>query len=296
MGRASFTFQRNVNDNTRWQDFITKLHNAMIAAGLEYIPIVGDLDLASNKPANNAMPGSRLYAFTDPDQAANEVYVRISPMVTRAADIPYFAFETGFAYNPTTGAITGNKSENLYTSGLSVQPTDGDATTRICHGDGYLHILHNVSTQTRSNCALAAIERPLTSDGNSNRGVLAAHFAVVSNGTRAQVVPRVGTPPGVQNNSGNMFSGSVFQSSDGGAPWSWTNDGVNDVTLMPTAMYPALGDLAVSRVLYAPNVKISSDQVIGVGPTGSKIPHYWAGDIGLYINDSNNGVAIRWEE
>lgn len=299
MAKASFTFQRNITDNARWQDYITKFHNALVASGLTYIPIAGDLSLSSNRPANATFVGQRLYAFSDSDQESYPIYVTWAPVVVRSQDVPTYAIACGFSYNPTTGALTGNYSPGMWVNSLSTQPTDADSQTRICHGNGYLHILHNTGDSTgtqRYNGACSVIERPLTSAGNNNTGALIGHITTANSGYLGLCVPRSGTVPSHQASSAGLFGMAPWQNADNAAPWSWTVSGDTNTSLLPLLTFPFFGDTAITRLLQAPVGKITSEAIIPVGPSGQTINHFYGGDKAVFYGGTSTGLAIRWED
>lgn len=299
MGRSSFVFSKNSigwND-ARWQDAITKLHNSLVAAGMTHIPFTGELDLASAIPtANDSFArGGRLYAFSDPDQASFPVIVRIDPTLTRSKDVFTFVISAAFSYNPSTGALTGNASNGLWVSGSSfAQGSEGDATTYICHGDGYLHIMHHVNAQNRNMTSMAVVERPMVWNGNSQRGIFVGNFYGAGPAAPMQLVPRSGTVPTFHNSGGTFFSQNPNYYADTNTPWQWTFNGDTDIVPMPL-MFPMFGELGVLRLLYLPITKGTAEAVMNMGHAPSKIEYMFAGDRGpLYVNTSL-GWAIRWE-
>lgn len=302
MGRANFTFNRNVNSNARWQDYITKLHNALVTAGLEHVPVTGELDLGSNKPANNSGIGHRIYKFSaDPDKATHPVYVAISPVVSRAADVPVVVIAAAFDADET--GLVGNASAGLWSGSYTTQPTDGDATTFISHGDGYLHILNNVSSQTRDNATAIFVERPLTDEGSSKRGLVVGTInGQIAYGTRHHFVPRTGVGPTYGDHTGGAVWGASTPWSQGvstGFPsWQWIHEGDNQTPLLPIAVFPFFGQVAAMRMVHSIASYMSADQVIDVGPDGNKIQHYWAGDLGPVPGGMGGGwgLGIRYEE
>lgn len=299
MGRATFTFNRNVNTDARWQDYITKLHNGLVAAGLTHVPFTGELSLTSTRPANNsAANGGRLYQFDDADKATYPVFVKVTPILSRSADVPIFYIEPGFAHNGS-GGFTGNAGVGLWTA-PSTAPTDGDAETYIGHGEGYLHIHNNISTQTRDNANVYFVERPVTGDvaAGSVRGIangLQGYF-----GGRCQVVPRTGAVPSYFSVNNGFWGHGTWTGDYTGAyvPWQWTYGGDNDSVLLPGATFPFFGQAATLRVCYAPHATIPSPGVIAVGPTGQKIDHYWGANVGAMPDMSygtNYGIGTRYE-
>lgn len=292
--RRQITFQRNCNTTPRWQDYITKVHNALVAIGCEYIPIAGDLDLASAlPPSNNSFArGGRLYSVGTPSLP---LYLRWTPTVTRSSDVPSLgSVETGFSYNPTTGALTGNKSVELWSSGSNMtQPTDGDARTYLCKGDGYVQVLHNISEQTRNNSEVVTLESPITETGNSARGVLLGHYyAVGGNMSLQQAVPRVGSVPTHYGGS-DLVSARPPSALDAWLPWDWTWSGNTEKVFVPSPPLPFFGQLGVSRVQHLPVAKASAEAVCNIGV--DSIPHMYGGDRGPLWSDPSMGMAIRWE-